>query len=116
MQKIYRYLIATLQVAVFGLAFGACEPASRTDYGKTVVYGSYDSEVYAREVVIDRHVYYMVYATCDGRPGHTVRQCQENHCFLQHSTTCPCMNAHHSSSVTAADDEDSTESKDPFDW
>lgn len=123
MKKIYHYLIAAVAVTVLGLTLGACEelPQDGAD-AKEVVAGGYDSEVYARKVNIGKHEYYVVYVSCNGRPGHSVHQCNLDHggngihCFLRHSLDCPCRKVEPSASVTATDDAEDTESTDPFDW
>ena len=117
MKKIYHYLIAAVAVTVLGLTLGACEelPQDGADANE-VVAGGYDSEVYARKVNIGKHEYYVVYATCDGHPGHSVRACGGNHCFLRHSPDCPCRKVESQSSAIVTDDAEDTESSDPFDW
>lgn len=118
MKKIYHYLIAAVAVAVLGLTLGSCEVAPQDGTGaeKTEVTGDYESEVYVKEYVIGKHEFYLVYATCDGKLGHTVKECAENHCFLRHNPDCPCHKVEPSVSMNVADESEDVESSDPFDW
>ncbi len=118
MKKIYCSLKAALAVAVF-VILGACEeaPAQQgTDSEETVVFGGYSSELYAQSIYLGKHEFYLVYATCDGKSGHTVRQCEKNHCFLRHSPDCPCHKVESSASAIVTDDAEDIESSDPFDF
>ena len=108
-------IIGAALLAVFGLAvLMACEEApSQSGSEEGVVAGGYDSEVYAKKVDIRRHEYYVVYVTCDGSPGHLVRKCVKNHCFLHHSPDCLCRKAQ---VPAVATDDAETEDADPFNW
>lgn len=110
MKKIYSCLIAAVAAASFVLTLGACEEP----HGDTVVAGSCKSEMYAKKTHIGEHEYYIVYASCDGRPDHWVSGCNNVHCFLRHSPDCLCHKTEPSASL--ADDAEDTESTDPFDW
>ena len=119
MKKIYHYLIAAVAVTVLGLTLEACRRHSSsiaTGAEKTEVTVGYENEVCINKVNIDKHEFYLVYATCDGRPGHTVRSCGGNHCFLRHSLDCLCRKIEPSVSVDVVDESDEAESSDPFDF
>jgi len=109
MKKVYHYLIAAVAVTVLGLTLGACESAPQDGTG-------YGNEVYIKKVDIGKHAFYLVYATCDGRPGHKVSFCDDNHCFLRHSPDCSCHKVEPSVSVNGADESEDIGSSDPFDW
>lgn len=118
MKKIYHYLIAAVAVTVLGLTLGACElsPQDGTGAEKTEATVGYENEVYIKKVDIGKHEFYLVYATCDGMPGHTVKVCNDNHCFLRHSPDCSCHKVEPSVSVNDADESENIGSSDPFDW
>lgn len=110
-------IIGTALLAVFWLALTACrEEAPRMSIPEEeVAVGGYYSEVYAKKVSIGGHKYHVVYATCNGWPGHSVRECNDSHCFLLHSQDCPCRAAQMSAVEVDADDTES-EDADPFKW
>lgn len=66
----------------------SCEAVPQTESNEDVLVTSNDSEIFAKKFSIGKHEYYVVYATCDGSEGHTVRHCSKNHCFLLHSPDC----------------------------
>ena len=117
MKKIYVKLGAVAAVLLMVFCLMACEESVPSEVGprEAVVAGGYDSEVYAKKLNIGKHAYIVVYTTCNGRPGHTVRQCgTTKHCFLRHSPDCPCQKAGHQDASIIEDE--ATESTDPFDW
>ena len=106
-RKIILVLLATI-----GLA--ACAPL-QSDYEEKYAVGSdTKSEVYVKKIAIGQHEFFMVYTTCDGQPGHLVKNCPHNHCFLLHSPDCSCHKAQMSQDVITVYDD--TENTDPFDW
>lgn len=91
----------------------SCEAVPQTESNEDVLVTSNDSEIFAKGFSIGKHEYYVVYATCDGHEGHTVRLCSKNHCFLLHSHDCPCRKVQPAASMVIDEEEEST---DPFDW
>lgn len=84
------------QIFLIGLAFAfftACQPI---DDSESPLESSYSGEYSVKHFEIDGHSYVAVYATCDGRPGHTVKKCQNNHYSLFHSPSCSCRDGEES--------------------
>ena len=118
MKNFILLLTDAVMVAVLVMTLGACEEAQQDGSGTgenvNVNVNVNDCEVYVRKVDIAEHEYFLVYSTCDGRHGHTVKACEKPNCFLRHSHDCPCMKTR--PAVSTEIDDDDEDSSDPFNW
>ena len=109
--------LTMILLVYFGVV--SCEEVPQSESTKeAVVDGSLDSEVYVKPVNIAGCECFLVYATCNGKPGHSVKECEKyhsiQHCFLRHSKACPCLKTR--PAVSTAIDDDDEDSSDPFNW
>lgn len=111
-----KHFIWALVLMICGVALLAsctAEPApAQAGNGPEVTFTE-NGCVRANKTTIGNHKYLIVYATCDGRPGHTVQECGQNHCFLRHDPDCPCLKEAAAAEPDVLKEE---EPKGPYGW